>query len=331
MHLRHPFGISRGTDTQLPTVLLELDGGGLGEASPVRYLGQSAESQAAALTHMLAALPDSITPAEASALLARQFPSDSAARAAVDMALLDRAARTAREPLWRYLDAPEPTGRTTSYTVALDSREAMLQRAAETAGTFDAIKVKLGRDPRFDADVLAAIRRLRPDARISVDANGGWTPETAPDLLRTMADAGVEFVEQPLPKGQLAAWPALKRAVPLPLVADEDLQGPESLSALQGIVDGINIKIMKCGGPTAARELISAAQFEGWMIMIGCMIETSVGIASASHLAGFAEWLDLDGALLTKNDPWRVAGRPADLPLQEIHAGGPGLGVVPAA
>jgi L-alanine-DL-glutamate epimerase-like enolase superfamily enzyme len=305
LRLRYPFGIARGSARELPTVLLRLGpghDGGLGEAAPVRYLGHRAEDLRAAVSAICAGLrsPDledrSGIPADAPA----------PARAAVDIALWDRAARARDRPLHAELAArltPLAAGATqTSYTIALDELDAMARRAAEAAH-LPRLKLKLGRDPAFDREALRRVAAAAPRSRLRVDANGGWSLAQARELLPALCDHDVEFIEQPLARGQLAALAELRADCSLPIYADEDVQGPESLLALRGRVDGINLKLMKCGGISPALTMIAAARREGWSVLLGCMIESRVGLAAAAGLAGHVDEVDLDAHMLTEDDP----------------------------
>lgn len=333
LRLRYPFGLSRGTARELPTVLLRLGDRGLGEAAPVRYLGHSAEALRAAVAEICEGLREhDLEDRPAVAARARAIaPELAPARAAVDIAVWDLHARARDRPLHALLGAEAPPagpGATqTSYTVALDDLDAMAGRAAEAAH-LPLLKIKLGRAPEFD---LAAVRRIcavAPRARLRVDANGGWTLAQARALLPELHALGVEFVEQPLARGQLDALAELRQGSPLPLYADEDVQGPESLEALRGRVDGINIKLMKCGGISPALAMIAAARREGWRVLLGCMIESRVGLAAAAALAGHVDEVDLDAHMLTIDDPV-PPGSQARLSPDLPRLPGPGLGLEP--
>ena len=330
LRLRHPFGLSRGTVSELPTVLLRL-GGGLGEAAPVRYLGHAAAGLRDQLDRLCGALVES----DLSDMSVDLAPPDAPGpvRAALDIARWDARARAAARPLAAHLDAAHPPlpghGATqTSYTVALDELDAMAARAAEAAH-LPFLKVKLGRDPEFDRAALRRIAAAAPGSRLRVDANGGWSFEQALALLPELAALGVEFVEQPLARGELDALGELRRrsrGLGPPLYADEDVQGPASLAALRGRVDGINIKLMKCGGISPALAMIAMARQEGWRVLLGCMIESRVGLAAAASLAGRVDELDLDAHLLTRDDPVPPGSQPV---LSAALPGlpGPGLGI----
>jgi L-alanine-DL-glutamate epimerase-like enolase superfamily enzyme len=330
LRLRHPFGLSRGTASELPTVLLRL-GGGLGEAAPVRYLGHSAAALRDHLQQRCEALsePDFLDMSQELAPESAPAP----VRAALDIARWDARARAAGSPLRDLLDhdqpdhppAPGPGARQTSYTIALDELDAMAARAAEAAHV-PLLKIKLGKNPDFDRLALRRIAAAAPGARLRVDANGGWSFEQARELLPELAALGVEFVEQPLAHGQPEALGALRRHSPLPIFADEDVQGPATLAALRGQIDGINIKLMKCGGISPALAMIAVARQEGWRVLLGCMIESRVGLAAAASLAGRVDEVDLDAHMLTRDDPvppGSQSGLSGDIP----HLSGPGLGI----
>lgn len=327
--LRHPFGISRGTASVIPTVLLELEDGSVGEGAPVRYLKHRAEDVAAAADSAAALLPARPEPRDVRRLLeaARAVTGRLApAQMAVDLALHDRLAKQAGEPLWRFLGLPEPEGRTTTFTIALDEHDVMLRKVAEAHG-FPALKIKLGRAPEFDAAILRAIREAAPETELLVDANAGWTVESAPRLLALAAELGVALVEQPLPIGALEDTARLAMDSPVPIYLDEDVHHAEDVARVAGCCHGVNVKLAKCGGIGGALAVIGEARAKGLGVLLGCMVESSVGIAAASHLAALADWLDLDGRLLIAEDP-AEAERPADAaPWDVCVSGAAGLGV----
>lgn len=340
--LRYPFGISRGSVNALPTVLTALVGDddetgqiiGVGEAAPVRYLDQRVDAIEAAIPRLAARLTpaDLDDPAAASRRLA-EIDAPSAARAAIDIALWDAAARRRGLPLHRLLGAPSPAG-VTSYTIALDTLEAMEARAREAAA-LPILKVKLGRDPDFDRATLRRIVDAAPGAHLRIDANGGWTPADAAALVDDFAALAdrrgrvIEMIEQPLPRGAVDELRALRRRSPLPIVADEDALTLASLPALRGAIDGVNLKLMKCGGITEALAMIAFARGEGWSILLGCMIETRIGLAAAAQLAGLVDAVDLDAHLLTIDDPV-APGSASALDATLAMADGLGIGPTPA-
>lgn len=351
LRLRHPFGLSRGTATALPTLLVRLGVGadprdiGVGEGAPVRYLGQTVAAAGPLVRAIAGALdPDVIDdPARIVAAAARAralAPDHSAARAAVDIALWDLAARRRAVALADWLADPDVLDRAgldghvrsassgadlTSYTIALDDPAAMAERAA-AAAHLPLLKIKLGRGPDFDRAALRAVAAAAPRSRLRVDANGGWTPDHARALLPLLLDLGVELVEQPLPAGRPDALAALARAFPLPIYADEDVQGPGDVAALAGAVAGINVKLMKCGGISPALATIAAARAHDLRVLVGCMIETRIGLAAGAALARLADAADLDAHMLTEDDPIPPGSQAALTPALP-RLSGPGLGV----
>ncbi|MDC0719380.1 enolase C-terminal domain-like protein [Nannocystis bainbridge] len=362
LRLRHPFGLSRGTVSELPSLLVRLDPEGpgcrlpegpdrrgLGEASPVRYLGQSAAAAAPLAAAIAAELAPAIlldprAIAAAGARMRELAPDHSAARCAVDTALWDAAARAADRPLPDLLADPDVLDRAglerhvlsatsgatvTSYTIALDELDAMAARAA-AAAHLPVLKIKLGKGRDFDRAALRAVAAAAPRARLRIDANGGWTADDVRALLPLLVDLGVEQLEQPLPAGRPDLLAALARDIPLPIYADEDVQGPGDVAALRGRVAGINVKLMKCGGISPALATIAAAREAGLRVLVGCMIETRVGLAAGAALARLADEADLDAHMLTRDDPM-PPGSQVRLAPELPRLCGPGLGVPPGA
>ena len=233
-----------------------------------------------------------------------------AAEAAIDMALRDLAGKRLGAPLWELLGIdPRPTP-PTSFTIGLDTPEVVARKVRE-AGDFEILKIKLGSDE--DRAVLEAVRDVT-DRPVRVDANEGWTLEEARERLEWLAGMGVELVEQPLPADQLDESRELRRLSPLPIVADESVHRAADIPRLAEAFDGINIKLMKCGGLGEALRMIHVARAHGMKVMLGCMIESSLAVTAAAHLSPLVDWADLDGNLLVTNDPFRRRhgrGRPA--------------------
>lgn len=323
LHLRHTFRLSRGASDVRHNLMVELEHDGLvglGEVAPLPRYDQTHETAAAALDQMAARLPDPAVFASAAERIG--VPGQAAAEAAVDMAYYDLAGKRLGVPLYALLGL-DPTARpATSFTIGMDTPEIVRAKVRE-AEDFDLLKVKMGSDD--DRRVIEAVRQVSGQ-RIVVDANEGWTPEGALERLDWLASQGVELVEQPLPASRLDAMPALREASPIPLFADESVHRAEDIPKLAAGFDGINIKLAKCGGIGGALRMIHVARAHGMKIMLGCMIETSLAITAAAHLASLVDYVDLDGHLLISNDPWVgaiVEGGRITLP------DGPGLGVRP--
>src|ERR671933_80746 len=320
LELRHTFYIAHGARDVRRNVVATI-GDGLGEAAPVAYHHESVDGVVAALERWRPAIEHLSEPAALHALL-RTLDGSAAARAAVDIALHDALGKRlgcSVADLFGLRDLPVPP---TSFTMAITSAEDLPARIAEAA-RYPILKVKLG--TAHDLQTVKIIRQHAPLARIRVDANGGWNRGQALTLIPQLADLGVEFVEQPLAVGDTDGLAALNRAgLGVPIVVDESVRSPADVVALAPVIDGVNVKLMKTGGIAGGLATIHTARSCGLRIMLGCMIETSLGVTAAAHLAPLVDWLDLDGPLLIANDPFRgvtFAGPELRLPP------GPGLGV----
>jgi L-alanine-DL-glutamate epimerase-like enolase superfamily enzyme len=249
-----------------------------------------------------------------------------AALAAVDVALYDLWAQWRREPLWRLFGLDRNKAPKTSFTVALDTPEAMARRAAEACIRMPILKLKLGGEGERDEAMVAAVRAAAPEACLRVDANAGWTREQAAGVIPRLAGYDLELVEQPLPADDIEGLRWLReQRFGVPIFADESVCTARDVEALAGAVDGVVIKLMKCGGLRGAQQAIAAARAHGMQVMIGGMIESSVGATAAAHLSPLCDLADLDGPLLIADDPYRGVGYDgAQLQLPDA----PGLGVV---
>ena len=255
---------------------------------PYARYGESLES----VTDEIMALPEDITRASLQEAL-----HPGAARNAVDCALWDLEAKRAGKRVWQMLDLPAPIPMITAYTLSLGTPESMQAAAAKHAHR-PLLKIKLGTPD--DMARLEAVRRGAPKSKIIVDANEGWSAEVYSDLAPHLVRLGVQLVEQPLPAGQDDMLAEIER--PLPVCADESCHDRASLPDLKGKYDVINIKLDKTGGLTEALELRNAARAEGYGIMVGCMVGTSLAMAPAVLVAQGARVVDLDGPLLLAED-----------------------------
>ncbi|MGZ3457213.1 MAG: dipeptide epimerase [Archangium sp.] len=324
--LRHAWTIARGTSTSKRNVIVELWDGhwvGYGEAAPnVRY-GESADTVTEALQKLAPALEGD--PRHFRVLSERideALPDNHAAKAALDIALYDLAGKRLGAPLYRLLGLDPARMPVTSFSIGIDEPEALARKVRE-AEPYPVLKVKLG--ARSVRETFGAVRAATPKT-VRVDANEAWRPEEALEHIEWLATQGVELVEQPLPAADVEGARWLRQRSPLPLVADEALMMASDVPRLAEGYHGVNVKLQKCGGIREALRIIETARSCGLKVMLGCMMETSVGIASAAHLGPLVDWLDLDGNLLISADPFRghpvVGGR--------IRLGeGPGLGVEP--
>jgi len=323
LRLRHTFRIARGASDTRRNVVVEIEEDGrtgLGEAAPIRRYHEDPESAAAAALAMAPRLTDTRAFAHAAARAA--VAGQRSAEAAVDMALHDLAGKRLGAPLYEVLGLDPRATPETSFTIGLAEPEVVVQKVREAAA-YPILKVKMGSDD--DREVLTAVRDTTR-SRIRVDANEGWTLQGARERLEWLARLGVEFVEQPLPADRIEDTRELRKRSPLPFFADESVHRAEDIPRLAGAFDGINIKLMKCGGLGEALRMIAVARALGMKVMLGCMIESSLGITAAAHLSPLADTADLDGNLLLDDDPFVGATvRNGRLVLPD----GPGLGVTP--
>ncbi|WP_145104794.1 N-acetyl-D-Glu racemase DgcA [Cereibacter sediminicola] len=289
--LAETFTISRGsrTEAHVLTVTVTREGlSGRGECVPYARYGETLDSVAA----QIATLPENLTRADLQSLLPA-----GAARNAVDCALWDLEAKDSGKRVWQLLGLPAPQPQVTAFTLSLDTPEKMQAAAARNAHR-PLLKIKLGTPD--DMPRLEAVRRGAPATRIIVDANEGWTADVYSDLAPHLLRLGVALVEQPLPADQDELLAEIAR--PLPVCADESCHDRHSLPGLKGKYDVINIKLDKTGGLTEALALREAAQAEGYGLMVGCMVGSSLAMAPATLVAQGASYVDLDGPLLLAED-----------------------------
>ncbi len=302
-----PFGIARWTHSTYPRTFVTFESGGVtgrGEAAPNAYYGETGATVAAVLPLLAGALTDGWDWDGLQERLDARLPGGHpSVRGALEMAAVEWAARAAGVPVWRLLGlSPAPLPES-SLTVGLGPLEDMRREAREAvARGHGVLKVKLG--TRADEAIVEALREEAPGVALRVDANAAWTRPQARRMLGVLGAAGVELVEQPLAAGDLEGHAALRRVSPLPLVADESLHRVSDVPRLSEAFDAVNLKLAKLGGPLRALEALRLARAHGLGVMLGCMIESSLGIAAAAHLAGLCDWADLDGALLLADDPF---------------------------
>jgi L-alanine-DL-glutamate epimerase-like enolase superfamily enzyme len=301
LKLRNPFRLSYGTTETRQAFWLRLaDDGGWGEGTIPPYY--RVDPSAMTDCWERAATHDRPPPDELEQIAAWIPDGPAPARSALELALLDRIARRRNLPLYRLLDLPQPPNLPTAFTIAIDTPEAMARMARQIAD-YPVIKLKLGSDD--DESRVRAVRQARPDARLYIDANAGWTGDQAIANVRWLEKHNIELIEQPLARDQIAAMGALQPHTSIPIVADESVQSLQDVEHLAAVgVKGINLKLMKLGGLAAALRILHRARELNMKIMLGCMIETSIGVTAMAHLAGLADWLDLDSPLLISNDPF---------------------------
>jgi L-alanine-DL-glutamate epimerase-like enolase superfamily enzyme len=326
LKLTVPFRISRGVQYTSPNAIVQInheDVTGYGEASPAEYYGESLETVLACVTLFAGNLGDD--PFALEDILERLdtiIRLNPSAKAAVDMALYDIIGKMLNVPLYKLLGLNPAQAAHTSFTIGLDSPANMAKKAL-LARDYPILKIKVG--TKHDIEILKAIREVS-SAVIRVDANTGWTPKEAIKNINALASYNIEFVEQPIPAADLAGLKLIRDNVPVPIIADESCVTVEDIPRVADCVDGINIKLMKCGGIRHALKMIHTARAHNLRVMIGCMIESSLAITAAAHLTPLVDYADLDGNLLIDNDPYSgVTVEKGKLMLPD----GPGLGVKP--
>lgn len=307
LKLKHVFTVSSFSRSTTPDVQVRIDYDGYtgyGEASMPPYLGQTVESVCSFLKKVdLEQFPDPFCIDDILTYIDSLSDGDSAAKAAVDIALHDLVGKIIGAPWHRMLGLnPEKTPNTT-YTIGIDTDEMVKLKTMEVAGQFKILKVKLG-TPR-DREMIRAIREVS-DLPIAVDVNQGWkNKKKALDEIFWLKEQGIVMVEQPMPKEMPEANAWLTERSPLPTFADEAIQRLKDIPAIKGAYTGINIKLMKCTGMREAWKMMNYARAEGMKVMIGCMTETSCAIAAAAQLSPAVDFADLDGNLLIANNIFR--------------------------
>jgi len=325
---RTPFVIARGGASEWRLVwvrVIDEDGAeGWGEAAPSRFYGETTETVIAALGRLAIALDgaDAWSLEAIESEMHRVIRFNASAKSAVSAALHDLAARRLGVPLYRMLGLDPARAPRSSYTIPITTDDDALHRALDDAAPYPVLKVKLG-GPR-DADTIAGVRASAPDKILRVDANAAWTPKHALRMIDVLLDYDVELVEQPVAAHDIEGLRFVRERSPLPIIADESCLVATDVPRLAGAVDGVNVKLAKCGGLREAMRIIATARAHDMSVMAGCMVETSLGITGVAHLAPLLDYADLDGAALLAHDPFdgaTIAGGRISLPAR------PGLGV----
>jgi L-Ala-D/L-Glu epimerase len=340
---RDPFRIARALDEVARTVIIEIrdteDGDGpdapvgIGEGFPDRYYGETPLTVETILPSLLAAVEPVVAGRlgrdlaetrkaliESADAMNAEIGHNGAAKCAIDIALHDLAAKRLGIPLWELLGTSWSIP-PTDFTLGIDEPAIVAERA-KRAAHFPALKIKVG--GHSDVATLEAVRGVFKGP-IRVDANTGWIPDQALGLLPVLERLGVELIEQPFPRARTDQMRWLQERCPLPIVSDESSITIEELDGLVGVCKGVNVKLAKCGGVGPAHRMLLRARQLGFKTFLGCMEETSVGIAASAAVASLADWVDLDGCLLLADDPFQ------GLELDEGHrwklGPTPGLGV----
>lgn len=319
LHTRHAFNIAReAAPTARRSVWVRLtdDDGhtGWGEAAATPYYGETADTVIAVLPRYRQAMDDAAA-GDPSALeriekgVASAVGYNPSARSAISAALHDLAGKRLGVPVWKLWGLDPAAAPSSSFTIGIDDLEVMRAKVREAA-SYPILKIKVGTSR--DEQIVAMIREEAPDVVIRVDANTAWTAKEAIRACDMLESYGVEFVEQPLPPADAEGMRLLRRRSRLPIVADESCRTSADIPALVGAVDGVNIKLAKCGSLREAIRIVHAARAHGMKVMLGCMIESTLGIAAAVQLAPLMDYVDLDGAALLASDPFHGPGMEED-------------------
>jgi L-alanine-DL-glutamate epimerase-like enolase superfamily enzyme len=321
-----PFVISRSSGTESRVVQVALRHGdlvGYGEGAPDEHYGESISSAMAFFERATPLLGDD--PLAIGAILGRLggIGGEMAAKCAIDGALHDLLGKVCGQPLWRILGL-DPTPPPTSYTISIDTVEGTARRAA-AAASYRALKIKVGGPA--DLERVRAVREQASGSAIRVDANEAWSVHSTLELVPELERMGVELIEQPLPAADTKGYCRLHdSSLPIPIVLDESCHTLPDVAAAAGIADGVNIKLTKSGGIREAVRMVHAARALGLRVMLGCMNESSLGIAQAAAISPLVDVVDLDGHLLNRNDSHTGLGL---VDGSVVPGDGPGLGVVP--
>ncbi|MBR4739913.1 MAG: twin-arginine translocation signal domain-containing protein [Bacteroidales bacterium] len=326
LQLRHTFTVASYSRTTTPDVQVEIEYEGVtgyGEASMPPYLGQSVATVTAFLEKVdLSQFSDPFQLEDILAYVDSLSTGDSAAKAAIDIALHDLVGKLIGRPwyqLWGLDPAKAPS---TTFTIGIDTPDVVREKTLEAVGKFNILKVKVGLDT--DEQMIRTIREVT-NVPLAVDANQGWKDRSkALDEIFWLKDQGVVMVEQPMAKERVEdnAW--LTEHSPLPIFADESIQRLADVPAIKGVYSGINIKLMKCTGMREGWKMAQLARALGMKVMVGCMTETSCAVSAAAQFSPYVDFADLDGNLLIANDRFdgvKVVDGKLSLP------GRPGIGV----
>jgi L-alanine-DL-glutamate epimerase-like enolase superfamily enzyme len=325
----HPFVIARGGYAHHRNVIVRLvdDDGleGFGEAAPNRYYGESVATVVAALAQFKPIIEraDPMALESTEANLNRVLRGNASAKSAVSSALHDLLGKRLRLPVYRIWGLDPSTAPQSSFTIAIAESYELERRVAE-AGEYPILKIKLGTDR--DMEIVRIVRSAVPAKRLRVDANAAWTAKHAVRMSDFLADQGVEMLEQPVPANDIEGLRFVRKRSKLPVFADESCLVSTDIARLAGAVDGINIKLAKCGSLREALRMVHTARALDMQVMAGCMIESSLGISAIAQISPLLDFADFDGAALLSNDPFRgtsIAGGVIRL------SDAPGLGATP--
>jgi len=322
----HPFVIARGGYAHHRNVIVRLtdDDGveGFGEAAPNRYYGESVATVISALAQFKPILEraDRFALESTEAHLNRVLRGNAAAKSAVSSALHDLVGKKLGLPVYRLWGLDADKTPQSSFTIAIAENQELERRVTE-AKEYPILKIKLGTER--DMEIVRIVRGVAPSKRLRVDANAAWTAKHAVEMSSFLADQGVEMIEQPVAANDIEGLRFVRERSSLPVFADESCLVATDVAKLHGAVDGINIKLAKCGSLREALRMVHAARALDMQVMAGCMIESSLGISAIAQISPLLDYSDFDGAALLSTDPFRgvtIAGGRVKL------TDGPGLG-----
>lgn len=307
LKLKHVFTVASFSRTTTPDVQVEIEYEGVtgyGEASMPPYLGQTVDSVMKFLSKVnLEQFDDPFELEDILAYVDSLSPGDTAAKAAVDIALHDLVGKLLGAPWYKIWGLNKEKTPSTTFTIGIDTPDVVREKTLEVAGQFNILKVKLGREN--DKEMIRTIRSVST-LPIAVDANQGWKDKYyALDMVHWLKEQGIVMIEQPMPKEQLEDIAWVTQQSPLPVFADESLQRLSDVVALKGAFTGINIKLMKCTGMREAWKMVTLARALDMKVMVGCMTETSCAISAAAQFSPAVDFADLDGNLLISNDRFK--------------------------
>jgi L-alanine-DL-glutamate epimerase-like enolase superfamily enzyme len=282
---------------------------GWGEAAPNVYYKESVDTVLSALPRLEQVVARSRTIGSLHDIdvleewMHAELRGDASARAAVSAAAHDLLGKKEGKPVWKLFGLEPMHSPPSSYTIAIPENESDLVRRVEEAHHYPILKVKLGTDR--DEWIVRTVKRVAPNKLLRVDANAAWKVSQAIAMSRSLADLGVELLEQPVAANDIEGLRQVTEQSPIPVIADESCVTASDIPRLADAVHGINIKLSKCGGLAEARRMAHDAERADLKVMLGCMIESSLGISALAQLAPLADYADLDGAALLSDDPFR--------------------------
>jgi L-alanine-DL-glutamate epimerase-like enolase superfamily enzyme len=314
---------SRDTEDVVEVTLTSSGVRGHGEAAPIDRYDETPDSALAYVEEHAGLIGDD--PFALEEIMARLPAHEYAARSAIDAALHDLQGKLVGRPVYQLLGLPR-IGPPTSWTIWLGDPDDMARRTEKVRGRFKRLKLKLGGRDGLDGERVRAVHAVAEGVPLQVDVNEAWALDEALEFLPQLAELGVEYCEQPLPAGD-PGGPALKAASPIPIYVDEDCHTLADVAACAERAHGINVKLAKSGGIREAVRMVQAARALGLGCMLGCMVESGLGIAAGAHIASLFDHVDLDGNILIAHDPWPGV---EFLDGIQVPAELPGLGVAPA-